>query len=521
MSAVQPAVTDHGPDADRDAPRAAAAGRRHAHGGSHSTASTAVVFLLPAAVALGFSLPGIGDRQLWRDEHATWWAATLSFGDLGALIKNIDVVFAPYYVVMHLWIAVFGTSPAAMRLPAAGAMAVAAGLLGLVGRRLFTVGTGVLAGLLFAVVPTMIRYGEETRPYAFAVAFALLSTLLLLRALDQPGLKRWALYGGSIPLIGCSHMVSLSVLAGHLGLVVMAKRDGDRTAHRAFAAAAVLGVSLILPMVVQGAGQSGQIAWNNPTFQDLADYPQELFGSWAIGGPVMVIGLSGLYVARKYAALFGPWVLLPPVLTYLTSDQLHLFLPRYLLFTVPGWLLLVAAAAIGAADRLAKEFVARVGVGRRGVVTVFVLATVAVFAELAQPGIAIARKSNPVEPDYRQAGRIVARNQQAGDGIAFSGHLSERRAMAYELRDDSGRPTEVLLSRSAQQSGTYSGVECSEPVKCLAGTDRLWVVSTSQAGVTPFADMSAKTATALNTYFTVVRTDNLANVRVLLLERVR
>jgi hypothetical protein len=39
--------------------------------------------------------------------------------------------------------------------------------------------------------------------------------------------------------------------------------------------------------------------------------------------------------------------------------------------------------------------------------------------------------------------------------------------------------------------------------------------------VTPFADMSAKTATALNTYFTVVRTDNLANVRVLLLERVR
>lgn len=516
-------VTDRAPAADSgrgdtDAP--ADGGRRSRRRTTHHPAGTALVFLLPALVTLGVVLRGIGDRQLWRDEHATWWAASLSFGDLGALIKNIDVVLAPYYVVMHLWISVFGTSPTALRIPAAIAMAVAAGLLGLLGRRLFTPRTGLLAGLLFAAVPSVTRYGQETRPYAFAVACTLLSTLLLLRVLDRPTLKGWALYAVSLPLVGYSHLVSLSVLAGHLGLVVLAKRGGDRTAHWAFAAAATFGLSFVLPMLAQGSGQSGQIAWNNPTFQDLVDHPQELFGSWVTGGAVMVLGLLGLLAARRYAVLLAPWVLLPPVLTYLTSAQLHLFLPRYLLFTVPAWLLLAAAAVTRLAGQLTEAAAARSGAGRRVVGAVLVLASAAAFVWVAQPGIAQARRNDSAEPDYRKAARIVTAGQKAGDGIAFSGQKSERRAMSYELRDDAGRPEDVLLYRTPQQSGSFGGVECPLPAKCLAGTDRLWVVSTSQLGK-PFADMSERTTEVLDTYFKVARIQNLTNVRVVLLERVK
>ncbi|MDX6313597.1 MAG: hypothetical protein QOF44_3061, partial [Streptomyces sp.] len=47
-----------------------------------------------------------------------------------------------------------------------------------------------------------------------------------------------------------------------------------------------------------------------------------------------------------------------------------------------------------------------------------------------------------------------------------------------------------------------------------------WVISTSQLGK-PFADMPQKTVAALDKYFKVAQTDNLANVRVLLLERVK
>lgn len=153
-------------------------------------------------------------------------------------------------------------------------------------------------------------------------------------------------------LTGFGHLVALSVLAGHLGLVVLAKRRGDRIAHYAFAAAAVLGLSIVFPMLAQGSRQSGQIAWNTTTTDDLIDFPEKLFGSWITGGAVMGLGLLGLLAVRRYAVLLAPWALLPPILAFLTADRLHLFLPRYLLFTIPAWTLLVAAGVTRIAGRL-------------------------------------------------------------------------------------------------------------------------------------------------------------------------
>ncbi|NEB78096.1 hypothetical protein G3I40_23160, partial [Streptomyces sp. SID14478] len=303
-----------------------------------------LTFLLPTALAFALVLRGIGDRELWRDEHATWWASTLSLHDLSLLIRSIDVVFTPYYVVMHGWIAVTGQSETAMRLPGALAMAAAAGLLAVLGRRLFTTQVGVLAGLAFAVVPSTTRYGQELRPYAFAVAAVLLSTWLLVRALDQPSFRVWVGYTLSVPLIGWSHLASLAVLGAHLVMILTAHRAGDRIVGWAYAAACTLGMCFVLPMAVSGSGQSGQIAWNNPGLKDLMEFPKNLFGSWAVAVPVMALGAVGLCFAGRRALALVVWIVLPPLATFGTAAQLHLFLPRYLLFTAPAWVLLAAVA---------------------------------------------------------------------------------------------------------------------------------------------------------------------------------
>ncbi|WP_248844880.1 glycosyltransferase family 39 protein [Streptomyces griseorubiginosus] len=325
--------------------------------------ATAAVFLVPTALALALILHRIGDRELWRDEHATWWAATLSFHDLSLLIRSIDVVFTPYYVLMHFWIAVAGDSPTAMRIPGAVAMAASAGLLALLGRRLFTPQAGLLAGLAFAVVPTTTRYGQEIRPYAFAVAAVLLSTLLLARALDKPSFKVWVAYTLSVPMIGWSHLASMAVLGAHLVMILIARRSGDKIVGWAFAAACTLGLCFVIPMAVSGSGQSGQIAWNNPTVNDLLDFPKNLFGTWAVAVPVMALGALGLFFAGRRALPLAVWIVLPPVATYATAAQLHLFLPRYLLFTAPAWVLLAAVAVVRIAGPVAG---AKAGTGAAG-----------------------------------------------------------------------------------------------------------------------------------------------------------
>ncbi|MFF4549085.1 glycosyltransferase family 39 protein [Streptomyces sp. NPDC001406] len=491
-------------------------GRRASRRRSGGKGSALLVFTLPTLLALACVLPGLGQRQLWRDEHATWWASTLSWHYLGRLIDNIDVVFTPYYASMHLWIVVAGDSPAALRLPEALAMGISAGLVGLLGRRMFAVRTGLLAGLLFAVVPAITRYGQETRPYAFATLFALLATLLLLRVLDRPSLKGWTLYALAIAATGFGHLVAMSVLAGHLGLVILARRRGDRIAHYAFAGAALLGLSITFPMVAQGTGQSGQIAWNTTTTQDLLDFPETLFGSWITGGAVMAVGGLGLLLARRYAVLLGAWAVLPPVLTFLTADQLHLFLPRYLLFTIPAWTLLVAAAVTRLAGRLDPQ--ARRGAGAQFFGGLLVTVVAAAYAFVAWPGIGDAKKDLPMEPDYRAAANVVAAGEKPGDGMVFNGGMSERRAMAYELRDRKA-PRDVLMEWTPQQNGSYGASECKRPARCLKGVERLWLISTISDGRPLLTGMDEKTAAVLEKDFETVRTVRLNHVVVRVLDR--
>jgi uncharacterized membrane protein len=54
------------------------------------------------------------------------------------------------------------------------------------GRRLRDANTGLVAGLLFAILPVSSRYAQEARPYAVVLFAAALATLALIRLLAPP-----------------------------------------------------------------------------------------------------------------------------------------------------------------------------------------------------------------------------------------------------------------------------------------------------------------------------------------------
>ncbi|AXO36528.1 hypothetical protein MicB006_4259 [Micromonospora sp. B006] len=176
--------------------------------------------MAPGLLTLAVTLAGIGHAQPWRDELATWSAATRPLSDLARMTRTIDAATGPYYLLMHGWTAVAGTSPTALRLPSALAMAVAAALTGRLGAVLVGRRAGLLAGLLFAVLPATSRYGQEARPYALATLFAVLATLLLVEALRRPGRWRWARYAAAVAALGLLHLLALTLLAA-LALVVL------------------------------------------------------------------------------------------------------------------------------------------------------------------------------------------------------------------------------------------------------------------------------------------------------------
>jgi mannosyltransferase len=309
-------------------------------------------------------------------------------------------------------------------------MACAAGLTGWLGTQVFDRWVGLAGGCLFAVVPSVSRFGQEARPYAFAIAFAVASLLALLS-------RRWWLVSLMVALTGFAHLVALLVLLAHVPVVLHAK------VWRPWLIAVGVGLVPVIPLAILGASQTGQVAWIDAGWRSLASLPFSLVRSAAVAGILAALAIVGV-LGRKWdwrLTMLAVWGLVPPLVLFAAAH--NLFYYRYLLFVLPAW-----ALAAGLALRQRAVAVAAVGAALL----------------LGVPDqLALRRSPLPGDQDYRAAAAYVAQHMSASDGIWFEGYPDgrERLGFAYELR------------------GRAMPTECEE---CAA---RLWLVSNGSAPAIP------------------------------------
>ena len=110
-----------------------------------SLAERLLVPVIPGVLGLITGIYHLGVPPLWRDEAATKAIASRSVGQILATMPHDDVVHGAYYLVVHVFIRLFGSSNGALRLPSAIAAAVACAVTALVARRL-AAGGGRQAG---------------------------------------------------------------------------------------------------------------------------------------------------------------------------------------------------------------------------------------------------------------------------------------------------------------------------------------------------------------------------------------
>ncbi|MEE6262815.1 glycosyltransferase family 39 protein [Plantactinospora sonchi] len=442
---------------------------------------TGLLAVVPFLAALGIGTTGAGDRQMWNNEYATWHAATLSFRDLAHLLSNTDLVHTSYIMLVKAWIAVAGDSPLAMRLPSVAAMALAAAFLTLIGRRVVNTPVGVVAGLLFAGIPAISRYAQEARSYAVVTMLVTLATLLLLRAMERPGRLRWVLYGVSLVAAGMVHFASLVVLAAHLVLVGRETNGEDERRYQWAGSVGIAGLGVI-PLLSFASRQSASISWIKADLDAVRNFPRELFLSWTAAGVVVGLALIGALLLWRAHPRIAPavvvWAVLPIVFVYVTYPVLHMFLARYVLFTLPAWSLLAAAAICGLGGLVLR--------GRSWAWALGAVLLLPAFGYLVLPDQREVRAS-PVsgQPDYRGAIDAIRAGMKPGDGIAYNdvfGQLSDlaREAVDYEMRDDQ-RPRDVFVAVTSVARGSYSARECGSPgtpVCTAPEAERIWLIST-------------------------------------------
>ncbi|MEV6601531.1 glycosyltransferase family 39 protein [Actinoplanes sp. NPDC051346] len=427
----------------------------------------------PGLLMLVLGLIYAGRPALSWDEASTADIVRRSPGQIWDLIHHVDAVVGPYYFFLHAWSRLAGTSETALRLPSIVAMAVAVGLAGELGRRLFTPLVGLLAGLFLCLVPDNSRFAAEARPYAFTCMFSVLALLLLLGALERPRPRGWIAYGIAVVLLGASHLIALTTLAAHAAVVASHRRRGDSPrAVSAWAATLAVCAVVLLPVAWLGVRhRAEQLTWVDPLTPDtFLRAPSEIVG--AANPAWLLIGLAVLARWRPAEPVRHLTVLAlaPPVAIAAVSLWIPLWVARYLMVVLAPVAILAAVAVVGSAGRAARA-------GRRGAVA-RVVAIVVLLAVTAYPAHARVRGSAGKKgPDYRSVAAIVTRHQSPGDVIVYEAQSRAMRAgVEYYLRRQPSRPGDVLLSRSAAEAGQLRADEYQDAATHVAGQDRVWLV---------------------------------------------
>jgi len=120
----------------------------------------------------------LGRESLWLDEGFTYERSSLP---LPQLIEHaIRGHHNPtYFILIHYWLG-FGDDEFMLRLPSAIAGALAAGASVCLGYVLHSVSAGMVAGVLVAIAPLQIAFGQEARMYSLLCLTATLAMTALI-----------------------------------------------------------------------------------------------------------------------------------------------------------------------------------------------------------------------------------------------------------------------------------------------------------------------------------------------------
>ena len=169
------------------------------------------VIILGAILRVGF----LGQRSIWLDEAVVAWVAQHPWREIPRLLAAADQHPPAYYLLMHAWQGVAGTSEVALRFPSACFGLASVILTYVLARRITSEATGLLSALVVAISPFQLMSAQEARMYPLLGALCLASTIALLSSVEQGGARRWILYTIASALAAYTHYLGLLVLAAH------------------------------------------------------------------------------------------------------------------------------------------------------------------------------------------------------------------------------------------------------------------------------------------------------------------
>ncbi len=337
------------------------------------------------AASLAINISNLYDQSIRLDESQSIWFSTKPLFNVLQIAAE-DVHMPLYYVLLHIWLQIFGVNiPVARTLSLIFFMATLP-VLFLLAKESANYKTAVLSIVFFALSPFVVWYSSETRMYTLFIFITILSSLYFLRFIKTMG------KGSRIPLflttlVGMyTHyfywfvIASQSLYVFYIYIVdVVKRRNIGRTFQESIKASLDLVLNYLLQLTAaiffvmpwlffflsQGAGSNMQPQIAQPTSYTIFEtFVNFLFGfqspsvlSFFISlWPLFTILIFLLFTAHKKMELgntsyFVFLTTIPIALAVLISFIKPVYLPRYFIFITPALFYLIAKGVVNLTGR--------------------------------------------------------------------------------------------------------------------------------------------------------------------------
>jgi hypothetical protein len=355
----------------------------------------------------------IDAQSLWYDEGISAYQLTRSFPEiLGA--AALDTHPPLYYWTLKAWGQTLGSSELALRSLSAmwGLLAVVVTFL--LGRRLFGTVVGSLAAVLLAVAPLAVYYSQEVRMYAQVTALAVLA------AYAYAARKDWLYALAGLAALYTQYLGVAVLLALNLHALIWWRTRSRREWLTWLAANAVVAMGFLPWLPAFLAQQTHALNTSPRTALGLAGETLTAYGGGIVhndvflevGALVVGVGLVGwlLGVIRRRnagaeASTLALLIWLAPLaLVIVLGLRSGLFEVRYLVLSLPGLALLVAAGLV----RLIPDPTVAFGAGLAALVP----AALALNQQYFNPTLA--------RDDYRSLVNAIVRDARPTDAVVLT-----------------------------------------------------------------------------------------------------
>lgn len=332
------------------------------------------LLLLLAITILGayLRIHNLGVQSLWLDEACSYYYIQDTIA--GSWTTTVNSTLAPLHTVILHFMTFFSSSEFSLRLPSAifGTLTIPA--IYAMGNRLFGKEEGILSAFLLSISMMHLWYSQEARMYAQTVLFSLLCLYFFYCATKANSKKMWAYFVVFSSLAFYSHYYTIFVIIPEAVYYVLTKIvmpsvkqrkifADDWQNVRMFCISMVVFFITIIPLFIPFVQQAiSRTSVGVPTWgigQSLNFIPTMLI-QFSTQEPkssnifllVFIIGLIASVLRQNdQFAFLVIFLAIPFIASYILAAKLP-FSPRYLLFLLPVYLILVSRGITAIANLL-------------------------------------------------------------------------------------------------------------------------------------------------------------------------